>query len=644
MLIIPQHYSRDLLEQHQPHLALITDNTDRSVAGAIGEQMSQLVTSINAPQVPPREPPQALLDVVEVYPYIDYIKYLLPGSVALAIFVTAMIGGGMLFIDDKSRGLHEGYMVTPITKWELILGFNLSGEIKAILAGETVLVLGAMVARVPNFFQPVRLLELTFMVVLTSIALIGMMFFIMARISDPLVPRAIFGVLNTLLFFPSGAVYPIAGFPKWLRVMSECDPFTYAVHAFRTLLLKDVGISAIGTDIFALTLTSAIGAGGLGAAVPPDPVTMPRTASKTAVDAMAAVRSRRPRAVVLQLENLAGSAPAAGSRAGAAADLNSREFWLLAIAGAGNVSQHEMAELCGLDPSSLVAIAGWPGAPRLAAPAAQSARPPCAVGAAHRRRRSLVYARSAARPARRGAAVGGALRGRPASVGGRHAQIDHDFEMTREPMKLFGSIPVFHPSGGRRQRSGTAFSAPAASGTPTGDRLAGFGTQQPGRFGERERAARRRHHDQRQYPEPQRCRFPDLTAAACAAPRPSRFPASSRSPKPCSAAWPITWALSGVTQTVRQNSAQVSIARSALLPNLNGVAQRKRWSRVDLATLRPRISIVPGFRIPTVVGPFNFFDLQASLSQTVANLTGSRQLPLRPCHCPRQPVQSGRRA
>jgi DNA-binding MarR family transcriptional regulator len=36
--------------------------------------------------------------------------------------------------------------------------------------------------------------------------------------------------------------------------------------------------------------------------------------------------------------------------------LRSREFWLLVIAGAGNVSQHEMAELCGLDPSSLVAI------------------------------------------------------------------------------------------------------------------------------------------------------------------------------------------------------------------------------------------------------------------------------------------------
>jgi len=258
VLIIPQHYSRDLLEQHQPHLALITDNTDRSVAGAVGAQMSDLVASINAPQVPRREPQQAALDVVEVYPYIDYMKYLLPGSVALAVFLTAMIGGGLLFIDDKARGLHEGYMVTPITKWEMILGFNLSGVIKAMLAGGTVLVLGSMVAGVPNFFQPERLLELALMIFLTSVALIGLMFFIMARISDPLVPRALFGVLNTLLFFPSGAIYPIAGFPRWLRWLSNCDPFTYAVHGVRTALLKNVGIGAISNDIFALALTSAL--------------------------------------------------------------------------------------------------------------------------------------------------------------------------------------------------------------------------------------------------------------------------------------------------------------------------------------------------------------------------------------------------
>ena len=43
-------------------------------------------------------------------------------------------------------------------------------------------------------------------------------------------------------------------------------------------------------------------------------------------------------------------------RALAPLELRAREFWMLAIAGRGNVSQHEIANLCGLDPSSLVAV------------------------------------------------------------------------------------------------------------------------------------------------------------------------------------------------------------------------------------------------------------------------------------------------
>jgi DNA-binding MarR family transcriptional regulator len=44
------------------------------------------------------------------------------------------------------------------------------------------------------------------------------------------------------------------------------------------------------------------------------------------------------------------------NRALAPLELRAREFWLLAIAGPGNVAQHEIAELCGIDPSSLVAV------------------------------------------------------------------------------------------------------------------------------------------------------------------------------------------------------------------------------------------------------------------------------------------------
>jgi len=262
LVIIPLNYSREMLRHLHPQIALITDNTDRATAGGIESKMSELVASLNAPQVEPREPGQVKLDTVEVYPYTSYMKYLLPGSITLAIFITAMIGGGILYIDDKQRGLHEGYLVTPITKWELILGFNLAGAIKGVLAGLVVLIAGSFIAGVPGFLDPVRFGELLLVTVLTAVALIAMMFFIMVRIDDPLVPRAIFGVLNTLLFFPSGAVYPIAGFPNWLRWIAVVDPFSYAVHGYRALLLQQVGLDAIATDLWALALTCALMLGG----------------------------------------------------------------------------------------------------------------------------------------------------------------------------------------------------------------------------------------------------------------------------------------------------------------------------------------------------------------------------------------------
>ena len=63
------------------------------------------------------------------------MKFLLPGSITLAIFMSVMIGGGMLYIDDKARGVHEGYLVTPITKAELVLGLNAASVVKAVMVG-----------------------------------------------------------------------------------------------------------------------------------------------------------------------------------------------------------------------------------------------------------------------------------------------------------------------------------------------------------------------------------------------------------------------------------------------------------------------------------------------------------------------------
>jgi len=253
-VIIPPQYSRRVYERDQPRIALVVDNTDNFMSSALEDELNGITTALNQPTVTPRILQQTVLQIVELYPYVEYMKYLLPGSIALAMFVSVMIGGGMLYIDDKARGVHEGYLVTPITKTELVFGLNGAGAIKAVMTGVVITIIGSLLAGVGTLTNPVTVIGLFIMIVLTSLAFNTMMFLMMVRVEDPLVPRAIFGILNTLLFFPSGSIYPIQAFPWWLRAIAKADPFTYAIHGFKSLLLKETGLSAIVPDMIYLSI------------------------------------------------------------------------------------------------------------------------------------------------------------------------------------------------------------------------------------------------------------------------------------------------------------------------------------------------------------------------------------------------------
>lgn len=253
-VIIPPNYSRRVYEDDRPQIGLVVDNSDNFMSSTIEQEMTELVNALNQPTVQPRILQQTALQIVELYPYIEYMKFLLPGSITLAMFMSVMIGGGMLYIDDKARGVHEGYLVTPITKAELVFGLNAASAFKAVLTGVIITFIGCLLSGVGTLFRPSVALGLMLMIVLTSVSLNTMMFLMMVRVEDPLVPRATFGILNTLLFFPSGAIYPIQAFPWWLRAIASVDPFTFAVHGFQSLLLKEAGFTAILPDIIYLSI------------------------------------------------------------------------------------------------------------------------------------------------------------------------------------------------------------------------------------------------------------------------------------------------------------------------------------------------------------------------------------------------------
>ncbi len=143
----------------RPSVGLVVDNSDQFTSGSLEAEMQSLVTALSAPVIQPRMANTIALEIVELYPYVNYMKFLLPACIALAMYISVMIGGGMLYIDDKARGVHEGYLVTPITKLELVFGLNIAGSIKAVLAGICLTVIGSLMAGLGIIFHPVAVLE-----------------------------------------------------------------------------------------------------------------------------------------------------------------------------------------------------------------------------------------------------------------------------------------------------------------------------------------------------------------------------------------------------------------------------------------------------------------------------------------------------
>ena len=78
-------------------------------------------------------------------------------------------------------------------------------------------------------------------------------------------------------------------------------------------------------------------------------------------------------------------------------------------------------------------------------------------------------------------------------------------------------------------------------------------------------------------------------------------------------------------QALRKSQGESTVALSPLLPNLSSYL-REVTQQIDLASFGFRFNPPPGsgFSIPTIVGPFNYFDLRGGLTQKLADVQALR--------------------
>jgi len=169
-----------------------------------------------------------------------------------------LTSGVFNLVMDRFLGIEESYLLTPLSKAHIVSGLVISGllittAIAAIITVTSMLMTGIPLARGVERFFPFLAV-----VVLTTLCLLSLMFVILGRARHPRIVGILSGFLNVILFFPSGAIYPVESFPGWLKAFAKCNPEVYSVHALKSILFKNAGMATISGDVLFLSLFTVV--------------------------------------------------------------------------------------------------------------------------------------------------------------------------------------------------------------------------------------------------------------------------------------------------------------------------------------------------------------------------------------------------
>jgi len=258
IIYIPSGFDAAMSNSANVFVTIYLDNTDPLSASAVYAGLTRAAQQLSAQvQLAPGQGGNLTVDQANFYRNVLYIEFMAPGSLVQAIFIASIIGGGISILIDKQRGIFEGYLVTPLKQYEIVVGVLLAGVVKAMFSSLTMLFMAITIAGVRPMTNAAGFLLMIFTIFLTGLGLISMMTAFAVRVPAPEVYQFTAFPINLVLYFTSGAIYPIDGFPNWMRSIALVNPEAYAVHALRLLMYKGASLAAVLGDFAFLAVFTA---------------------------------------------------------------------------------------------------------------------------------------------------------------------------------------------------------------------------------------------------------------------------------------------------------------------------------------------------------------------------------------------------
>jgi len=258
-LVIPGDYHERVGSGRPATVQVIADGTDSNstnvamgyagnLINAYNEELSRKQLLAAGQDVAPR----AIDARIRVWfnPQLESRDFMIPGIVALLLLVITTNLSSMAVVREKELGTLEQLNVTPVTRWQLILGKLLPYGIIGILDVILVTTVAVTWFRIPLLGSPILLFATSCIYLLTTLGL-GLFISTISNTQQQAMMTATFFFLTPMLYL-SGFIFPIENMPAVIQPVTYLIPLRYFIIIVRGIFLKGIGIAVLWPQILAL--------------------------------------------------------------------------------------------------------------------------------------------------------------------------------------------------------------------------------------------------------------------------------------------------------------------------------------------------------------------------------------------------------